>query len=48
MAQELAQHLHGWTSVRNGVKASINTIAVQTLEKVGVTAAYQFATENLG
>lgn len=38
----------GWTSVRNGVKASINTIAVQTLEKVGVTAAYQFATENLG
>ena len=23
----------GWTSVRNGVKASINTIAVQTLEK---------------
>ena len=31
----------GWTSVRNGVKASINTIAVQTLEKVGVTAAYQ-------
>ena len=34
--------------MRNGVKASINTIAVQTLEKVGVTAAYQFATENLG
>ena len=37
----------GWTSVSNGVQASINTIAVQTLEKVGVTEAYNFATENL-
>ena len=37
----------GWTSVSNGVKASINTIAVQTLEKVGVTEAFRFATENL-
>ncbi|MFR3922308.1 MAG: penicillin-binding transpeptidase domain-containing protein [Dysosmobacter welbionis] len=32
---ELAQHHTGWTSVRNGVKASINTIAVQTLERLG-------------
>ena len=37
----------GWTSVRNGVKASINTIAVQTLERLGVSAAYEFATQNL-
>ena len=38
----------GWTSVKNGVRSSINTIAVQTLEAVGVTAAYNFATEKLG
>ncbi len=38
----------GWTSVRQGIRNSINTIAVQTLEKVGVTAAYNFATQNLG
>ena len=38
----------GWTSVRDGIRSSINTIAVQTLEKVGVTAAYNFATQNLG
>ena len=37
----------GWMSVRNGVRASVNTIAVQTLEAVGVTEAYNFATENL-
>ena len=38
----------GWTSVRDGIRSSINTIALQTLEKVGVTAAYNFATQNLG
>lgn len=38
----------GWTSVWTGIEDSINTIAVQTLEKVGVTAAYNFATQNLG
>ena len=34
--------------MRDGIRSSINTIAVQTLEKVGVTAAYNFATQNLG
>lgn len=48
MAQELAQHLHGLDIRAQRCQGSINTIAVQTLEKVGVTAAYQFATENLG
>ena len=38
----------GWTNVRTGVQHSINTIAVQTLQAVGVQKAYAFATENLG
>lgn len=38
----------GWTSVQEGIRASINTIAVQALESVGTVAAYAFATENLG
>ena len=31
-----------------GLRGSVNTIAVQTLQAVGVTDAYNFATENLG
>lgn len=37
----------GWTSVQEGVRRSINTIAVQALESVGVAEAYTFATEKL-
>lgn len=38
----------GWTSVATGIQNSINTIAVQALQKGGVTNAYAFATEKLG
>ncbi len=38
----------GWTSVQEGIRRSINTIAVQSLESVGTVEAYAFATENLG
>lgn len=38
----------GWTSVAVGIQNSINTIAVQALQKGGVTNAYAFATEKLG
>ena len=38
----------GWTSVAEGIRQSINTIAVQALQKGGVTNAYAFATEKLG
>ena len=37
----------GFTSVTEGVKHSINTIAVQTLEKLGIPESYAFATEKL-
>ena len=37
----------GFTSVRTGIQNSINTIAVQALESVGVTEAFAFATEKL-
>lgn len=37
----------GFTSVRYGIQQSINTIAVQALESVGVEEAFRFATENL-
>ena len=38
----------GFTTVKEGVRQSINTIAVQALQSVGVEEAYRFATENLG
>lgn len=38
----------GWTTVQEGLRRSINTIAVQTVEALGVEASYTFATENLG
>ena len=37
----------GFTTVRVGVQRSINTIAVQALQSVGVEEAYRFAIENL-
>ncbi len=41
------QGYSGFTTVRTGVQKSINTIAVQALQSVGVEEAYRFATENL-
>ena len=38
----------GWTSVKVGIQRSINTIALQALQSVGVEYAYAFATEKLG
>ena len=38
----------GRMSVFQGLRNSVNTIAVQTLQAVGVTNAYNFATQNLG
>ena len=38
----------GMTDIEVGVRNSINTIAVQTLEAVGVTESFAFATEKLG
>lgn len=38
----------GWTSVQEGIRRSINTIAVQSLESVGVAEAFAFATDKLG
>ena len=40
-------HYRGWTSVATGLQYSINTIAVQTVEALGIPASYKFATENL-
>ncbi len=37
----------GMCTVRYGIQRSINTIAVQALQSVGVEEAYRFATENL-
>lgn len=41
------QGYSGFTSVRVGIQKSINTIAVQALQSVGIEEAYRFATENL-
>lgn len=41
------QGYSGFTTVRTGIQKSINTIAVQALQSVGVEEAYRFATENL-
>ena len=38
----------GWTLIGEGVRRSINTIAVQTLEALGVAESYAYATEKLG
>ena len=37
----------GLTTVTEGLKRSINTIAVQTLQAVGIPESYAFATEKL-
>lgn len=38
----------GWTTLANGVANSINTVAVQVVEKLTIPASYAFATEKLG
>lgn len=38
----------GWTTIAEGVRRSINTIAVQTVEALGCPEAFAFATEKLG
>ena len=38
----------GWTTLANGVANSINTVAVQVVEKLGVSESFAFATEKLG
>ena len=37
----------GFTTVQEGLKHSINTIAVQTVEALGIPESYEFATEKL-
>ncbi len=38
----------GWTTLAYGVAQSVNTVAVQTVERLGIPNSYQFMTENLG
>ncbi len=38
----------GWTSVQDGIRRSVNTVAVQTLQKLGYAESFAFATEKLG
>ncbi|WP_455581765.1 transglycosylase domain-containing protein [Dysosmobacter sp.] len=38
----------GWTTLSTGVASSINTVAVQVVEKLTIPASYAFATEKLG
>lgn len=37
----------GWTTLETGIYNSINTVAVQVVEKLGVSNSFQFMTENL-
>jgi penicillin-binding protein 1A len=41
------QGYSGWTTLSKGVASSINTVAVRTIEKLGVNNSYEFATQNL-
>ncbi len=38
----------GWTTLGDGLRSSINTVAVQVEERLGASASYAFATEKLG
>lgn len=38
----------GWTMLSQGVASSINTVAVQVVDKLGTADSYAFATEKLG
>ena len=37
----------GWTTLASGVANSVNTVAVQTVEKLGVSNSFAFATEKM-
>jgi len=37
----------GWTMLEDGIRLSINTVAVQTVEKLGIAESFAFATEKL-
>ena len=37
----------GWTTLATGVAKSINTVAVQVVEKLGIPESYEFATKKL-
>ncbi len=37
----------GWTTLSTGVAKSINTVAVQVVEKLGIPESYEFATKKL-
>ncbi len=39
------QGYKGWTTLSNGVANSVNTVAVQVIEKLGVKNSFDFATE---
>lgn len=41
------QGYKGWTTLANGVANSVNTIAVQVVEKLTVPASFEFATEKM-
>jgi penicillin-binding protein 1A len=41
------QDYRGFVTLDTGVSKSINTVAIQTIEKLGVSASYKFATENM-
>ena len=38
----------GLTTIANGIAQSLNTVAVDTLQKVGINRSFSFATKNLG
>ena len=42
------QGYSGWTTLSTGVAKSINTVAVQVVEKLGLPESFAFATEKLG
>ncbi len=42
------QGYSGWVTLSKGVASSLNTVAVQVLERLGTTESYAFATEKLG
>ena len=37
----------GWTTLASGVANSVNTVAVQTVEKLGISNSFTFATEKM-
>ncbi len=42
------QGYSGWVTLTEGVRRSLNTVAVQVVEKLGISESYAFAREKLG